>query len=312
MIGLEGAALAAFAQRDFEAASRWCAKLVEAHPDHFAAWFNSGVSLQRLGFYEQSADAYSRAAALDPQSAEAFAALGAVLQEREQWDRALEAYERALRLEPRSKTVLWNLALLHESRNRLEEAEKLYSKLVEYYPDAQEAWFRLGHAQLKRADFATCITSFQACLALPKGCPEALVNVGIAHWKMHKLDPAKDALRQAAACPATVCGALRLLAAIALEEQDYDQALKLHKQLLEVGGPTSELLYNLALLAQKRGGAADAVRYYRQALALRPDFPQALLNLGHALMTLGKLEEAQAAWQSALRGNVELAERFLV
>jgi hypothetical protein len=29
-------------------------------------------------------------------------------------------------------------------------------------------------------------------------------------------------------------------------------------------------------------------------------------------MTLGKHEEAQVTWQTALRGNVELAEQFLV
>src|SRR5262249_40883216 len=106
--------------------------------------------------------------------------------------------------------------------------------------------------------------------------------------------------------------ALRYLAAIALEQQDYEQALKLHKQLLELDSPTSDLLYNLALLSQKRGRAADAVRYYRQALSLRPQFPQAQVNLGHALLSLGKHDEAQAAWQAAIRGNVELAEQFLV
>jgi tetratricopeptide (TPR) repeat protein len=107
-------------------------------------------------------------------------------------------------------------------------------------------------------------------------------------------------------------GALRCLASIAIEQQDYDQALTLYKQLVDLGQPSSDLLYNQALLLQKRGRAAEAVRCYRQALALRPGFPQALLNLGHALMTLGKHDEAQAAWQTALRGNAELAEQFLV
>src|ERR1019366_8410628 len=100
--------------------------------------------------------------------------------------------------------------------------------------------------------------------------------------------------------------ALRCLASIALEQQDYEQALTLHKQLVDLGEPSSDLLYNLALLLHKRGRAGEAVRRYRQALELRPGFPQALLNLGHALMTLGKHEEAQAAWQTALRGNLEL------
>jgi Flp pilus assembly protein TadD len=71
-------------------------------------------------------------------------------------------------------------------------------------------------------------------------------------------------------------------------------------------------LYNMALLSQKRGRAAEAVRYYRQALAVRADFPNALVNLGHALMALGKHEEAQTVWQTAVRGGVELAEQFLV
>jgi len=86
----------------------------------------------------------------------------------------------------------------------------------------------------------------------------------------------------------------------------------LHKQLLGLDEPTAGLLYNLALLLQKCGRATEAVRYYRQALELRPGFGQAMLNLGHALMTLGKREEAQTAWQTALCGNVELAEQFLV
>jgi tetratricopeptide (TPR) repeat protein len=122
---------------------------------------------------------------------------------------------------------------------------------------------------------------------------------------------AKETFRQSLGSASKSVEALRCLAAIALQQQDYEQALKLHKQLLELDEPNSELLYNLALLFQKRGRAPEAVRYYQQALALRDGFPQALLNLGHALTTLGKHEEAQAAWQTALRGNVELAEQLL-
>ena len=137
------------------------------------------------------------------------------------------------------------------------------------------------------------------------------MNIGIAYWKMRNIEMAKATFRQSLSTSRSA-EALRRLAAIAVQQQDYEQALTLHKQLLELDDPTSDLLYNLALLLQKRGRAEEAVRYYRKALALRPGFPQALLNLGHAFMTLGKHEEAQAAWQTALRGNVELAEQFLV
>jgi tetratricopeptide (TPR) repeat protein len=52
------------------------------------------------------------------------------------------------------------------------------------------------------------------------------------------------------------------------------------------GGERSpELFYNTGLILQKGGQLDDAIRLYREALSERPDFPEALLNLGHALKT---------------------------
>jgi tetratricopeptide (TPR) repeat protein len=310
-VALEGAALAAFAKRDFDSALRFCNALVGTHPLHFAGWFNCGVALQKLGLFEKAAGAYLRAAALDSGSAEALLSLGTVLQELERWDGACDAYEKALALAPHLKTARWNLGLLFENRKELRKAEEQYSRLVEQYPDTQDAWFRLGYVRLQLEDFPGCLKAFDACLALPGSCPEALLNIGIAHWKMRNIEMAKEAFRKSLGS-ASKAHALRCLAAIALRQQDYEQALALHRQLVEFDETDSNLLYNMALLSQKRGRAADAVRYYRQALAVRADFPQALLNLGHALSALGKHEEAQAAWLSVVRGNVELAEQFLV
>src|SRR5205807_4327240 len=101
---------------------------------HVAGWFNCGVALQRMSQFEKAADAYSRAALLDPQSAEAFLSLGTVLQETERWDAAHEAYEKALALAPQLRAALWNLGLLQENRKELRQAECLYARLVEHHP----------------------------------------------------------------------------------------------------------------------------------------------------------------------------------
>ena len=182
---------------------------------------------------------------------------------------------------------------------------------MEHYPDAQDAWFRLGYVRLQLEEFPACLNAFETCLALPKKCPEALLNIGVVHWKMRNLEIAKAAFRQCLGS-ASKPRALRLLASIALLQQDYETALALHFQLLELEEKDCDVLYNLALLLQKRGRTAEAVRFYREVLALRPDFQEAALNLGHALMGMGKHEEARVAWQSTLRGNADLAEQFLV
>ena len=243
-VALEAAALGALRPARFRrrpTASRlpWW----EAHPASFAGLVQlRRGALYKLGFLEKAAAAYSRAASLDPASAEALLSLATVLHEREQWAEAQSGYEKALAVDPQLKPALWNLALLCESRADFRRAENLYGKLLEQYPDAQEVWFRLGYVRLQLSDFAACIPAFEKCLALPRKCPEALLNIGIAHWKMRRIEMAKETFRQALGSAAKSVEALRFLAAIALEQQDYEQAVKLHKQLLELEEPSSDLL----------------------------------------------------------------------
>jgi tetratricopeptide (TPR) repeat protein len=184
--------------------------------------------------------------------------------------------------------------------------------LVERDPKVQDTWFRLGYVRLQLGDFPGCIQAFDSCLSFQKKNPEVLLNLGIAYWRMRKLELAEDTFRQILTASPKSVEALRCLAAIALERQDFEQALALHIQVLELCEPSGDLLYNTGLLLQKVGRFAEAVSYYQRCLAHRPDFPQAFLNLGHALMALGKHEEAHSSWQAALRSNVELAEHFLV
>ena len=64
------------------------------------------------------------------------------------------------------------------------------------------------------------------------------------------------------------------------------------------------------LICQRCGRMADAVLYYQQALKEAPQFPEALLNLGHALMATGQEEEARSCWRRAVREKPELARNY--
>jgi len=61
---------------------------------------------------------------------------------------------------------------------------------------------------------------------------------------------------------------------------------------------------------QKSGQVEDAVRLYQEALSDRPNFPEALLNLGHALKSQGKPDEAREFWRQALEQKPELAAGY--
>jgi tetratricopeptide (TPR) repeat protein len=63
-------------------------------------------------------------------------------------------------------------------------------------------------------------------------------------------------------------------------------------------------------LLQKTGQLDDAIRLYREAIAQRPNFAEALLNLGHALKSQGAQDEARSCWKQALDFKPELATGY--
>ena len=77
-----------------------------------------------------------------------------------------------------------------------------------------------------------------------------------------------------------------------------------------MGEHAAELYYNAGLICQKRGKAADAALFYRQALNEDAQFAEALLNLGHVLMSMGEEEEARTCWRKAIREKPELARTY--
>jgi len=104
--------------------------------------------------------------------------------------------------------------------------------------------------------------------------------------------------------------ALRGLAALAVERENFDQALDYQARLIDKGERSPELFYNTGLLLQKAGQLDDAERLYKEALQERPSFPEALLNLGHVLKSLGKQDEARDCWKQALEQKPELAQGY--
>src|SRR5690348_18018045 len=59
-------------------------------------------------------------------------------------------------------------------------------------------------------------------------------------------------------------------------------------------------LFERGQSAHARGDLEKALVYYEQALKVRPEFPEAEFQRGNALVSLGRLSEAEAAFQKAI------------
>ena len=99
----------------------------------------------------------------------------------------------------------------------------------------------------------------------------------------------------------------RSLASVQLRKRLYGQAidnlkLALRKAQAEKAPDEARALienaYGFALAAQSR--FPEAIRHYRNALQVKPDYPVALNNLAYALGKQGSSEEALASYQKVL------------
>ena len=67
------------------------------------------------------------------------------------------------------------------------------------------------------------------------------------------------------------------------------------------GSPETLRLNTLGVAYMNQGKSADAQKYFEQALAAAPDFAEAKMNLGIALLAQQKLEQAHCARTSCGR-----------
>ncbi len=95
--------------------------------------------------------------------------------------------------------------------------------------------------------------------------------------------------------------ALHLLGCVYDEMGNTGQGVKMLARAVKANPKASTYFYNLANMLLKQGSHQDAIRNYREAVRLKPDYAVAHNNLGRALTLTGQRGEAKACFENAIR-----------
>src|ERR1035438_4413752 len=135
-------------------------------------------------------------------------------------------------------------------------AKKLdMSRISWVIPDAKASTFphfRLGYLRLLRGDYHGSAEAFQAVLAKQPNWAEASLNAGIAFARSGDPATARQFFTETVMLRPDSSDGVRGLAALALEQNEYEEALELHERLIEMGERSPEVFYNAGLICQKR------------------------------------------------------------
>lgn len=253
-----------------------------------------------------------------PESARKFLERGNEFVKRESYTRAKGEYQKALQAYPAFKDALYNLAVVCEQLGQTDEAVAAYQQYLELSPASADVWTQLGVLSDTRGDKAGAAAAYRKALeanpkfgrahhnlgvllaeqgqeaagrrhletfvALEEGLGrkngDAYYSMGVFHLQRGRGRDAKVWLQKALDVDPAQLLYNNAMGDVYLLEKQPDVA-RVYFQKVIAQDPKFALAYSGMGDAQRQLGAVDeAAAAYRQALALRPDYPVVEYKLG--------------------------------
>jgi predicted O-linked N-acetylglucosamine transferase (SPINDLY family) len=195
---------------------------------------------------------------------------------------------------------LWRLATQAHQAGRLAEAEAHYRAVLTLAPRHVDAWqlLALVLATTDRLDEAAA--SLQTAISLGGEHPVFLNNLGEIRRRQGQLQPAEALFRRAVRAAPAMAEAHYNLANVLKELGEDDEAVRSYRQALELQPTHAKARFNLANTLREQGRVPVAATEYERLAREQPQWFEARINYGVALTELARTDEALLQFQQAL------------
>jgi predicted O-linked N-acetylglucosamine transferase (SPINDLY family) len=246
---------------------------------------------------------------------------------------------------PNNSGYIENLALAHKQTGDLENAHKSILKSIDLEPDNHTAYNALGNILSDMGELESAIKAYEKSIALNDVFFPAYSNLSMTLLSLGRnaksleyirkaielnpdnidilnsysivlknigdYDKALEALNKVIANNPRYAAAYNNLGLIyATEKEDFRKAEQCFKTAIEVDPLVAEYHNNLGSLLYNINRSDEAIIVLKKALEIRPDYPDALGNLGNAFLLKGDLENAEKYNLQTLKIDAENAYAY--
>ena len=291
---------------------------VQIGPNDPLSHYNLGVSYLERGQTGKARDHFFEVIKLNPQSPEARNNLANILAMEGKSEEAVEHYKVSLQVRPNDSATEYNLALALSDLGRLEEASLHFEAALKCFPGFVQVHKDFGGVLIQRRKFEAATEHLNEYVRLQPADPEghlffaeALMRSGKPQAAMDhythalNLEPGLFERFEQAAHKLAITGrtnaAIRMYGPFVCLQTNNADLYDKFGLFLATQGRIAEAItnfnealrlqphplanYHMALALLSQGNAQDAVPYYRKALDLRPNWPEALNDLAWLLAT---------------------------
>ncbi len=279
-----------------------CRAALALWPDYPEAHCNLGLALQGLGKREEAVGQFRRALELRPEFATAHNNLGIVLRDLGRLDEAMEHFRRAVELDPNFPPARTNLGQMLLDRGQAEEALPHCQEAVRLQPDTAAMHHNLGNAFRALERYVEARAAYLEALRIEPELATAHAHLGLTMIREGKAEEALPWVRRAVELDPNDTDFREILAEVHMEREEPAEAIPHFERVLELSTePRPGVLLSLGWAKQEEGRLIEARAHYEEALRIQPDSAAAYLNVGGLAEEQGRMEDAEAAFRTALR-----------
>lgn len=268
---------------DYNKAIPFLEKALSKKPGSYETMTNLGNALllksdRVASDTERALELFTTVAENRPNSAEAQFNLGYAAARKNDYARAAAAYRKAGELKPSDGQSFINLGIALQNLGKLDEAAQAMRTGIANNTGDKTAHAALGSIEIKRQNYSGAIGVLETARKLDSGNYGVLVNLAYAYSKLDR-----------AAEGANIYGLAADLAASGTPGAETTNV---------------DARYNQGVLLAKAGNNDGALAAYEKALAIDPNYADALLNAGYLHFQKGSFAEAAKRF----KGATELAK----
>ncbi|MBV8926690.1 MAG: tetratricopeptide repeat protein, partial [Bradyrhizobium sp.] len=277
-----------------------CRHVLKDLPNHFDTLHLLGASQVDGGRLEEAVATLTRAAGLEPRSAEAQSNLGTALSGLGRYEEARVCLEAAVTLNPNFPVALTNLGNTLMNLERFEAAIAAHDRAIALKSDYADAHCNRGMVLLLVDRYEEADQGFDRALSLNPQLAPAMLGKGLVHLHQREHEGALTHMNAALAVKPTAAAVLLQRSRLFLQlgeldkaEVDIDAALN--------GDPRNERAQCCKIyIGLLRGKVAPAIPLCNRVLELNPNSKLALTLLGGCFAQLGRPVAAIAHFDRAL------------
>jgi tetratricopeptide (TPR) repeat protein len=258
---------------------------------------------RRHGFLADADELTRRAAAAEPDNAEAVHMLGIIAHQSGKTAEAIDHLRRAIAISPDVALYHANLGEMCRLAGRIDEAVAAGRRAIELNPNYAGALSNLGIALFDQGNFDEALSHYDRAIQIESNFAQAYSNRGNALQRLKRFADAEPDYRRAIELQPDFADAWNNLGTCLRELKRSEEAEVVYRRALEPNPNNPDTLDNLALALKDLDRLDEAADLMRRALTVESRDEKLFVHYATVLLDQHKIDDAAAANERALALN---------